>query len=101
MSNPKPAPFNVVPNDTTGTTWALPEGAIARLGKGVYRSGPDLDSIALSPCGKIIAVRAYGEILLWCTERLTTLNTILHPEKKELRYVLAFSPCGRYLASGT
>ena len=26
MQNPKPAPFNVVPDDPTGTTWALPEG---------------------------------------------------------------------------
>lgn len=62
---------------------------------------PNWHTITVSPCGNIIAVGAYGEILLWCTERLTTLNTILHPEKKELRYVLAFSPCGRYLASGT
>ncbi len=37
MQNPKPAPFNVVPDDPTGTTWVLPEGAISRLGKGVYR----------------------------------------------------------------
>lgn len=34
MQNPKPATFNAVPNDTVGTTWALPAGAIVRLGKG-------------------------------------------------------------------
>ena len=28
MPNLKPALFNVVPGDTEGTTWALPEGAI-------------------------------------------------------------------------
>ena len=32
--NKQPTPKNVVPGDTEGITWALPEGAIARLGKG-------------------------------------------------------------------
>ena len=36
--NRRPAPFNVVSDDTEGTTWALPEGAIVRLGKGNFRS---------------------------------------------------------------
>ena len=39
MQNRKPAPFNVVSDDPTGTTWALPEGAIARFGKGRRGSG--------------------------------------------------------------
>ena len=34
MQNPKPATINTVPNDTLGTTWALPVSTIARLGKG-------------------------------------------------------------------
>ena len=80
MQNPKPAPFNVIPGDTTGTTWALPEGAIVRLGKGVQKSGPDLDSVALSPDGAYFAagtgmglwwydVSSMAPIALWETER--------------------------------
>ena len=55
MKNRKPARLNVLPEDTIGTTWALPEGAIARLGKGVRASSPSLDSIALSPDGTYFA----------------------------------------------
>ena len=80
MQNPKPAPLNVVPEDTTGTTWAVPEGAIARLGKGINKSGPDLDSVALSPDGTYFAagtgmglwwydVSSMAPIALWETER--------------------------------
>jgi len=80
MQNPKPAPYNVVPDDSSGNTWALPEGAIARLGKGIHRSGPDLDSVALSPDGTYFAagtgmglwfydVSTMLPIALWETER--------------------------------
>ena len=56
--NRRPAPFNVVPNDTEGTTWALPEGAIARLGKGNVRS------VKPAPNGRYFAV-ATGIGLWW------------------------------------
>ncbi len=39
MQNRRPAPLNVVPGDPEETTWALPEGAIARLGKGSVEQG--------------------------------------------------------------
>ena len=38
MQNRRPAKFNVVPNDPTGNTWALPEGAIVRSGKGLMNA---------------------------------------------------------------
>jgi WD40 repeat protein len=41
------------------------------------------------------------EICLWCAEQLTTLLTIPQPEQNQRTYALAFSPCGRYLVSGT
>ncbi len=79
--NRRPALFNVVPGDTEGTTWALPEGAIARLGKG--RS----HKIALSPNRKYFAVgtlvglwwyemSSQAPIALWETERgmISTLD---------------------------
>ena len=39
MQSRKPAPLNVVPGDPEGTTWALPEDAISRLGKEVGYQG--------------------------------------------------------------
>ena len=56
--NRRPAPFNVVPSDTEGITWALPEGAIARLGKG------DFCGVKPSPNGTYFAV-ATGIGLWW------------------------------------
>ncbi|RKU16971.1 hypothetical protein C6503_11360 [Candidatus Poribacteria bacterium] len=77
--NRRPAPFNVVPGDTAGITWALPEGAIARLGKGIALSsgGPKL---GLPPGGVYFAVQtgiglwwyeisSKSPIALWETER--------------------------------
>ena len=79
--NRKPAPFNVVPGDTEGTTWALPENAIARLGKG--RS----PKIAVSPNSEYFVVgtllglwwydmSSQAPIALWETERgmISTLD---------------------------
>ena len=70
----RPAPFNVVPGDPEGTTWALPEGAIARLGKGNFRE------VKSSPNGTYFAVAtgmglwwyemsSRSPIALWETER--------------------------------
>ena len=52
MQNRRPASFNVVPEDTIGTTWALPEGAVARLGKGKVDHG----NVKVSPDGTYFAV---------------------------------------------
>ena len=93
IQNPKPAPFNVVPGDTTGTTWALPEGAITRLGKGIHRIGPDLDSVALSPDGTYFAagtgmglwfydVSTMTPIALWETERGLISAVDISPDGK-------------------
>ena len=76
--NRRPAPFHIVPGDTEGTTWALPEGAIARLGKGEHaQPGGD---VKLSPDGTYFAaatdiglwwydVSSMSPIGLWETER--------------------------------
>lgn len=74
MQDRRPAPFNVGPEDTIGTTWALPEGAIARFGKG------DRSDVKLSPDGTYFAVgtgvglwwydvSSMSPISLWETER--------------------------------
>ena len=79
--NRRPAPSNVVPGDTEGITWALPEDAIARLGKGKGCN------IALSPNSTYFAVgtaiglwwydmSSKSPIALWETERgmISTLD---------------------------
>ena len=74
MQDRRPAPLNVVPEDATGTTWALPEGAIVRFGKG------DRSDVKLSPDGTYFAVASgvglwwydvasMSPISLWETER--------------------------------
>ena len=76
MQNRKPAPFNVVPEDTIGTTWVLPEGAIARFGKGKVDHG----NVKVSPDGTYFAVgtgmglwwydvSSMSPISLWETKR--------------------------------
>jgi hypothetical protein len=60
MQNRKPAPFNVVSGDTMGTTWALPEGAIARFGKGDVDEG----DVKLSPDGTYFAVGTGMRVML-------------------------------------
>ena len=52
MQNRRPALFNVVQGDTIGTTWALPESAIARFGKGDVDHG----NVKVSPDGTYFAV---------------------------------------------
>lgn len=54
--------------DTDITTWALPEGAIARLGHG------RVDSLELSPDGKYLAIGTW--IGLWWYE-LPTMKPYL------------------------
>lgn len=57
--------------------------------------------IAFSSCGRIIAGGMDNEIRLWCAEQLTPLRTIPQPRENSRTYALAFSPCSRYLVSGT
>ncbi len=58
--------------------------------------------IAFSPCSSIVACCGEKEILLWDIEHREMLKTIPQPKDSwELLYALAFSPCGRFLASGT
>ena len=57
--------------------------------------------VTFSPCGTLIAGGMNNEVRLWCTEQLTTLRTLPQPEDNHRTYAIAFSPCGKYLASGT
>ena len=95
MQNPRPAPLNVVADDPTGATWALPEGAIGRLGKGVKTNSPETDCIALSPDRTYFAagtgmglwfydVKSMSPIALWETERGLISNLDISPDGKSI-----------------
>ena len=58
-------------------------------------------SITVSPDGNIIAIGLYGEIRLYGIKKPIPLSTIPQPEDSRTPYAIAFSPCGKYLASGT
>ena len=60
MQDRRPARFNAVPDDPTGNTWALPEGAIVRFGKGLLNKW----KIKLSPDGTYFAMST-GMGLWW------------------------------------
>ena len=95
MQNPKPAPFNVVPDDPIGTTWALPEGAIARLGKGIVLSGGG-PKLVLPPGGGYFAVQT--RIGLWWYEMSSKSPIALWETERGLIGSADFSPDGEWIA---
>lgn len=74
------------------TTWALPEGAIARLGRG------RIQEIAFSPDGTTLAVGSC--IGLWLYDVSTLIPNDLWDTERGLVSAVAFSPDGVLLATG-
>ena len=93
--NRRPAPFNVVPDDPEGITWALPEGAIARLGKGIRLSsgGPKL---ALPPGGDYFGVQTC--IGLWWYEMSSKSPIALWETERGMISAADFSQDGEWIA---
>lgn len=58
-------------------------------------------AIVFSPCGGMIAGGMSCEIRLWDATTHEIKSAILLPRGCTLPYALAFTPCGRYLASGS
>ena len=94
MQDRRPAPLNVVPGDPEGTTWALPEGAIARFGKGIASSGPG-PKLALPPDGVYFAVQT--RIGLWWYEMSSKLPIALWETERGLIASADFSPDGKWI----
>ena len=64
-----------------------------------YR-GHDM-GIAFSPRGDVIAGAQWGEIALWDATDGKTLRILAQPEGNQRPITLSFSPCGKYLVSGS
>lgn len=73
-------------------TWALPDGAIARLGRGCVRD------LALSPDRKTLVVATYMGV--WLYELSTMTPTHLWETERGMSCRLNFSPNGKWLAIG-
>lgn len=74
------------------TKWALPEGAIARLGKG------GINQLAISPDRKYIAVATF--IGTWVYERSTLVPIKLLDTERGMITTLDFSPNSQWLVTG-
>ncbi|MCG9130902.1 hypothetical protein J5I95_04380 [Candidatus Poribacteria bacterium] len=95
MQNRRPAPFNVVPEDTMGTTWALPKGAIARFGKGSVDQG----DVKVSPDGTYFAV---GTLMgLWWYDVASMSPISLWETKRGMVNSIDFSHDGKWIIIDT
>lgn len=66
-----------------------------------YSKKSVLHSITFSPSGDIITGGWHSEIRLWDATTYETRMVIIPPDGCQRPYALTFSPCGRYLASGS
>ena len=73
-------------------TWHLPEGALARLGKGT------VEAVAFSPDGQVLAVA--GSIGIWLYDVATSRELALLTGHTGRITSVSFSPDGSMLASG-
>ena len=85
-----PAAVGVNGDDTT--TWALPEGAIARLGQGI------VEALVFSPDGNYLAIGT--RVGLWLYELETMSPVALWGTERGMVSKVAFSPDGKWIATG-
>ena len=88
----KDIPFQMDRGDTGSSTWYLPMGAIARLGKG------NVMDMVLSPDGTLLAIGSY--LGLWWYDVPNRSLLTLWEAGKTITTV-AFSACGEWVATGS
>lgn len=79
------------PDDTDVTTWELPEGAIARLGRGI------IADLALSPDGESLVVAT--TMGCWLYELPTMKPIALWETERGMVSTISFSPNGQWIAT--
>ena len=84
-----PAPVDV--NGSDVTTWALPDGAVARLGRGCH---PDF---AFSPDGQALVIG--NTIGLWVYDLETLAPIALWETERGMTFCIAISPNGKWIAA--
>ncbi|MCG9134357.1 hypothetical protein J5I95_22060 [Candidatus Poribacteria bacterium] len=87
----KDIPFQIESDDTDSSTWYLPDGAIARFGKG------NVMDMVLSPDGTLLAIGSY--LGLWWYDVPNRSLLTLWEAGKTITTV-AFSACGEWVATG-
>ena len=97
MQDHRPAPLNVIPGDPTGTTWALPEDATARLGKGFRSYQNDDSDMALSPDGASFVVGT--RVGLWWYDVSSMSLIALWETERGMISAVDFSPNGEWIAT--
>ena len=83
---------------------ALYKGDIRQIQKQMrspHKPSICLHSITFSPCGTLLAGGLRGGIHLWDAATLEPRMGMILPERCSHIGVVVFSPCGRYLASGS
>ena len=91
MQNRRPAQLNVVSNDPTGNTWALPRDAIVRFGKGLMNRW----EVKLSPDGTYFAIGA--GMGLWWYDAFSMLPISLWETERGLVNSIDFSYDGKWI----
>lgn len=75
---------------------------IQRQTQSPHKPSRNLHSITFSPCGTLLAGGLYGGIHLWDAATLEPRMGMILPESCSwVVGVVVFSPCGRYIASGS
>ena len=87
------ADTSLSPDDSEVAKWALPEGAIARLGRGSVRD------MAFSPDGQYFAVAS--AIGLWLYELPTLSSIALWDTERGMTASVSFSPDGSQIVTAT
>ena len=87
----KNTPFQIDRGDTDSYKWYLPDGAIARLGKG------NVMDMVLSPDGTLLAIGSY--LGLWWYD-LPNRSLLTLWEAGKTITTVAFSACGEWVATG-
>lgn len=91
IQNRRPAKFNVVPNDPSGNTWALPKDAVVRFGKGLMNAW----DVKLSPDGTYFAMST--GIGLWWYDASTMSPISLWETERGLIDSIDFSHDGKWI----